>query len=245
MQHRHGNGLAFFSGAAAALLASLSLLACGDASGDGLTQGIAGTAGSAGNSGAAGTAGSSSGAGGGPGTAGTGGSPATPLPDAGTCNPAIVESPPTSASHLIECSEVSYDTNPPSGGSHYAIWAAFQSYDFAVPPGFLVHALEHGAVVFWYNCPEGCADEVADVEAFIASLPEDPLCNGLGVPRRTVLVPSPNLGSRWAASAWGFALTADCFDAAVFRDFYDEHYGRGPESLCNPPARPLTSDPCQ
>lgn len=147
-----------------------------------------------------------------------------------------VESPPTSAAHVTACSELVYSTNPPSGGEHYAAWAAFQTYDVPVHPGFLVHALEHGAVVFWYNCPEGCADEVAEVEDFIAALPEDPLCEPFSTPRRTVLVPYPELASRWAASAWGFALNADCFDAASFEAFYLEHVGRGREALCNPNA---------
>jgi hypothetical protein len=142
----------------------------------------------------------------------------------------IVESPPTSANHLEECSDIPYSTNPPSGGDHYQFWAAFQTYDTPVRPGYLVHSLEHGAVVFWYNCPEGCADEVDQVQAFIDALPEDPLCTT--VPRRTVLVPYPELASRWAASAWGFALTADCFDADAFGAFYAAHTGQGREDLC-------------
>jgi len=154
-------------------------------------------------------------------------------PGVGDCNVRIVESPPTSAIHELECSELSFTTNPPSGGNHYATWAAFQVYDTPVRPGFLVHALEHGAVVFWYNCPEGCGDEVDEVEAFIASLPVDPLCASATADRRAVLVPYPELGSRWAASAWGFALTADCFDAAEFETFYGDHVGRAPENFCN------------
>jgi hypothetical protein len=95
-----------------------------------------------------------------------------------------------------------------------------------------VHDLEHGAVVFWYNCPDGCADEVAEVEAFIDSLPEDPLCDGEGVPRRAILVPYPDLESRWAASAWGFTLNAECFDPDAFGAFYTARSGRGREPLC-------------
>ena len=226
------------------LLVPLALVACGDAGADGLTQPIGGSAGSAG---AGGTSGGIAGTGGsGGGVAGTGGSPVTPVPDAGggDCNARVVESTPGAALHELQCSSIEYSTNPPSGGNHYGIWAAYQSYDFPLPVGYLVHSLEHGAVVFWYNCPEGCADEVAQVDAFIAALPEDPLCDGYGVARRTVLVPSPDLPSRWAASAWGFALTADCFDATTFRAFYDAHYGRSPETLCNPPAEVYTSDPC-
>jgi hypothetical protein len=47
-----------------------------------------------------------------------------------------------------------------------------------------------------------------------------------------VLVPYPELASRWAASAWGFALTADCFDAEAFGAFYADHVGNAPEQLC-------------
>jgi hypothetical protein len=144
-----------------------------------------------------------------------------------------IDSPPTSAIHQTQCSDLTYTTNPPSGGDHYLVWAAFQSYDVPVRPGFLVHALEHGAVVFWYNCPEGCADEVATVQGFISDLPEDPLCDGAAAPRRAVLVPYPELGSRWAASAWGHALTADCFDEDAFGEFYSTHVGQAPENFCN------------
>ena len=213
---------------ALALLTCVALAACGGAEDDGLTEGFAGAAGQAGTGAGGRAALGASGAG-----AGTGGSSAGGDAGAGACNLTPIESPPSSAAHLVQCSAVSYDTNPPSGGAHYAIWPAFQSYDFPLSAGYLVHALEHGAVVFWYNCPEGCADEVAEVEAFIAGLPEDPLCAGTGAARRTVLVPAPTLGSRWAASAWGYALTADCFDSAAFGAFYTDHYGRGPEALCN------------
>lgn len=154
-------------------------------------------------------------------------------PGEGVCNVRHVESPPASAYHEEQCSELAYTTNPPSGGDHYGVWAAFQSYDVPVRPGFLVHSLEHGAVVFWYDCPEGCADEVAEVEAFIAALPVDPVCEPSPVDRRAVLVPYPELESRWAASAWGFALTADCFERDAFSAFYSEHVGRAPENFCN------------
>lgn len=228
------------SGRILAFIATVSagLPACGS-SGDPPaalpSAGAGGTAGSAGSAGSAGTAGSAGSAAGGTSSAGTGGASgdAGLPPGEGPCNVRIVESPPTSAIHQLECSDIAYSTNPPSGGDHYGVWAAFQSYDAPVRPGFLVHALEHGAVVFWYNCPEGCSDEVDEVEAFIAALPEDPLCETFAAARRAVLVPYPELSSRWAASAWGFALTADCFDADEFGGFYSEHTGQGPEALCN------------
>lgn len=52
-----------------------------------------------------------------------------------------------------------YNSNPPAGGTHYAtnLPAKFyQESDLAAlptnPEGYLVHSLEHGYVIFWYNC---------------------------------------------------------------------------------------------
>jgi uncharacterized protein DUF3105 len=221
-----------------ALLVAPASVACGDGSdtpaspaagaGGGSGSGAAGSGGTAGSTGVAGTLGASD---------------AGNVVTGGDCDVNVIASPPTSADHLTLCSDVSYDTNPPSGGAHYAIWPAFQTYDFPLPAGVLVHALEHGAIVFWYNCPEGCPDEVAEVEAFIAAEPADPLCVGTPAARRAVLVPYPELATRWAASSWGYALTADCFDPEAFGAFYTDHYGRGRESLCNA-GQAYTQNPC-
>lgn len=149
-----------------------------------------------------------------------------------------------SASHVADCSVLAEGSVPPAGGDHYGSWAAFQSYDFPVPHGFLIHSMEHGAVVLYYNCADGCALEVAEVEAWVDSLPEDPLCVGTGALRRVALTPDPNLDVRWAMSAWGHTLRADCFDSARFRSFYDAHYGHGPEQLCNAGVE-FSEPPCQ
>jgi hypothetical protein len=147
------------------------------------------------------------------------------------------------ATHLAECSNIIYASSPPVFGEHYPSWAAYKSYDFPVPLGFLVHDLEHGGVVIYYDCPDGCGDEVMTVQAFIDALPADPRCTA-DVRVQVVLVPRPGLGSRWAASAWGYSLTADCFDADLFGQFYAAHVGRGPENLCNQGVT-FDSDPCQ
>jgi hypothetical protein len=183
-------------------------------------------------------------------SAGTGGTPSGGAAGSGGNTPAACESvfeqyPPVPPfSHVAACSAVSYASNPPTGGNHYGTWAAFQNYDFAVPAGFLVHSLEHGAVVFWYNCPEGCADEVARANALIDSLPVDPLCAGTSTQRRAILVPSPDLDARWAASAWGFLVKAECLDEGTLLSFYAEHYGQGPEDFCSAPSTAVTASSC-
>jgi uncharacterized protein DUF3105 len=148
-----------------------------------------------------------------------------------------------SSEHLAECSDIRYATSPPVFGDHYPVWAAYQTYDFAVPLGYLVHDLEHGAMVIFYDCPDGCDDEVASAQAFIDALPDDPRC-GADVRLQVILVPRPGLGSRWAASTWGHSLNADCLDPQAFAQFYRDHHAQGRENLCNP-GTSISRDSCR
>jgi len=186
-----------------------------------------GSSGSSGGAGFAGGAGSS-GAAGNTFDADTGDAPPIPI-DAADC-PVVVEGHPIEGfNHVPNCDPTPYQTNPPSSGNHYGVWANYTTYATTFRPGFFVHDLEHGAIVITYNCPGGCPDEVAEVQAFIDSLPAD--CGT--PPRRVVLLPYPDLDVRWAASAWGFTLRADCFDRAAFGQFYADHYNHGPEDICS------------
>lgn len=162
----------------------------------------------------------------------------------GECNAVLTRFENGVRDHVGECTGVSYPMSPPVFGEHYPVWAAYQTYDFALPLGYLVHDLEHGAIVLFYDCPDGCADEVAQVQSFIDELPADPRCAPFGIEHQVVLVPRPGLRARWAASAWGYSITADCFDAQLFGEFYAEHVGRGPENLCNQGVV-FESNPCE
>jgi hypothetical protein len=162
----------------------------------------------------------------------------------GDCNVVAHTVTGLSALHVTVCAPLGYPDNPPAGGNHYPVWGAFQSYSFAVPRGFWVHDLEHGAIVFSYNCADGCPDEVAQVQALIDALPSDPLCDG-DPPRRVVMTPDPELDVRWGASAWGHSLRADCVDADRFRQFYSAYFGQGPEELCVQGSDFDGTPPCQ
>jgi Protein of unknown function (DUF3105) len=138
--------------------------------------------------------------------------------------------------HVDVCSYVDYGTNPPSSGNHYPYWGAFMSYDQPVPEGYWVHDLEHGAIVLTYNCGEaGCATDLAAAQQMIDQYPVDPVCmqDQEGVRARFVMTPDPHLDVRFAASAWGWTLRANCFDADAFLAFANAHYGQGREPLCD------------
>ena len=156
-----------------------------------------------------------------------GGSPSGPAP----CNAVEEQHPIEGFAHAAVCSHLSYATRPPSSGNHYPVWAAYRSYANPIPEGYWVHDLEHGAVVISYHCAD-CQSQLTAAQALIDSQPGDPLCAGGGPKARIVLTPDPLLDKPFAASAWGWTLRADCFDAAVFSGFLQRHYGQGREATC-------------
>ncbi len=154
-----------------------------------------------------------------------------PPPEAG-CALDIQQHPSEGQMHVPDCSAVTYGTNPPSSGNHYPDWAAFQSYDFAVPRGFLVHDLEHGAVVISYRCDQGCAADLASIQELVSSLEPDSTCAGNSARLRVVVTPDPQLDVPFAAAAWTWTLRAACFDPDSFAWFIGQHLGKAPEDTC-------------
>src|SRR5262245_28528391 len=53
--------------------------------------------------------------------------------------------------HVPEGSVIFYLTNPPTSGAHYPVPALGGFYGSDIAPGYLVAALENGAVVIYYN----------------------------------------------------------------------------------------------
>jgi Protein of unknown function (DUF3105) len=159
---------------------------------------------------------------------------AGPLPGESACT--VIEHvgiPVASRIHVPICTPVSYPTNPPSGGNHWPIWAAYRAYqETPVPHEMYVHNEEHGTIVFLYRCEGACPEVVAALSAVYDAFPPDPLCAGLGPAARLVLTPDPDLATPIAAAAWGATYTATCIDQASLMQFALDHYAQGPEDFC-------------
>lgn len=54
--------------------------------------------------------------------------------------------------HLAEESKLDFKFNPPTSGDHYASWIKKGFYGEPRIDGNLVHSLEHGYVIIWYDC---------------------------------------------------------------------------------------------
>lgn len=145
-----------------------------------------------------------------------------------------LESPPVAAAkHVPEKTPITYCSNPPSGGDHYPVWAAFQEYTAPVEWPYLVHSMEHGAVVLLYKCDgQACPEIVQQLKKIRDDAAPDPLCDNGG--KRIIIAPSTTILTKVAAAAWGKTYQAACVDAPTLSAFVRDNYAKGPEDLCNP-----------
>lgn len=124
--------------------------------------------------------------------------------------------------HIPEGQRVTYNSNPPTSGSHYATPASWGIYSKEPPVDErLVHNLEHGGIIISYN-PELIKN--GDLEKVKTQARELSAVNP-----RIIVMPRPNLDSVIALTAWGYLQKLKNFDPTVIRAFYDAHIARSPE----------------
>ncbi len=124
----------------------------------------------------------------------------------------------------------SYNTDPPTSGPHYAseMNAGFYPPEALesgppYPEGYLVHNLEHGYVIFWYNCDELEGQSCDELTAAIQGVMEK--VNNFKViayPRATLEVPV-------VMTSWGRIMRMPTFDTDQALAFVKANRNRAPE----------------
>lgn len=148
-----------------------------------------------------------------------------PLPDRGDQSllQDVEQFPSEGRSHVDPGTQVDYGTNPPTSGTHYPEWTDPGFYMETPESGYLVHSLEHGYVVIYYD-PDALTPEAeASLRAFARNHRER--FNAV------VVAPNPNDDpeSAYVLTAWTVMLRTDDYDAEQVRAFIAEYKGRGPE----------------
>lgn len=127
--------------------------------------------------------------------------------------------------HVSESVEPRYDSDPPTGGKHYSRPAAPGFYTTPQRYGHLVHFLEHGGVVLYYDPARLTSDEIQTLRTIVGSYPF--AFGGLiGTPR-------PDPAHVVIATAWGQILRMETFDVSQIQLFISAHRDKGPESRGN------------
>ncbi|HEX9789657.1 MAG TPA: DUF3105 domain-containing protein [Kiloniellales bacterium] len=112
-----------------------------------------------------------------------------------------------------------YDSPTPTSGPHDPVWTNTGFYSDPQRPTQIVHALEHGNIVIYYDAPE---TEV------LATLKDWAGLYG-GQWDGLVVTPHSGLGKTIVMTAWRKILRLDTFDPAAAAAFIDAYRGRGPE----------------
>lgn len=120
---------------------------------------------------------------------------------------------------------VVYTDWPAVGGDHDACWLDFVQYDEPVDEARLVHSLEHGTVVLLYNCPAGCADDLAQLSSYAEQL------NWWWI-----VAPDTRMTAQFAVLTWGHRLLLDCVDETTIDAFVVATRGQSPELTDEPPS---------
>jgi hypothetical protein len=144
---------------------------------------------------------------------------------------------PESAQHVDDGTDVQYETNPPTSGNHYDATAEPGFYDVAsgaqLPEERLVHNLEHGQIVFWYD-PNN--EEVQDeLDRLIVNQPTKYSLTLVAVPRSDIQAPTG-----FTMTAWGAMQACEEVSEDVINEFRAEFQGRGPERF--PEIPPFTGE---
>jgi len=115
------------------------------------------------------------------------------------------------ANHIEEGAEPSdWNSDPPTSGDHYALWATAGFYDDAIPDGYLVHDMEHGYVVIYYNCEQvdmDCESYKTAIGAAMAAAGSDPATQSV----KLIAVPRPGMDNPITYASWGHLYKAEAF----------------------------------
>jgi Protein of unknown function (DUF3105) len=123
--------------------------------------------------------------------------------------------------HIPEGEPVEYNSNPPTSGSHYAVWAKWGIYETAPLDQRLVHNLEHGGIVISYDPELIQGNDLEQLRIQVRDLSQ--------INPRIILTPREKFGAAIALTAWTYLQKLDTYDPEVVKAFYDAHIARGPE----------------
>ena len=122
-----------------------------------------------------------------------------------------------------------YSSNPPAGGPHYETTLPtkfYQESDLATLPknplGYLVHNLEHGYVIFWYNC------QVANTDCPALKQAIQNVMNETGG-TKLIAFPWAEMNTPLTMTTWGRLLRFTTPDPAKMKQFVERNRYQAPE----------------
>lgn len=123
--------------------------------------------------------------------------------------------------HVDLQASLNYKTDPPTSGPHYPFSTRPAFYTEPQAPGALVHSLEHGQIVIYYDPDKTPAAVVDRLKSYPTQYPGE--WDGVVVTPRAQ-------EEEVVLTAWRHALRQKSWDEKVAERFMDAFRGRGPEN---------------
>ena len=119
-----------------------------------------------------------------------------------------------------------YNSDPPTSGLHYAEEAQTGFFDeniYTYPAGYLVHNLEHGYIIFWYNCDLLDESDCSELKSQIRSVMDE--LGGI----KMIAYPWSSTDVPLVMTSWGRMQRFEIFDAEQVKAFYRANLNKAPE----------------
>ncbi len=138
------------------------------------------------------------------------------------------------ATHVGQGEAPTYSSRPATSGPHWNVGGGVAPmnwgvYTAPVPEPAVVHNLEHGGIVIWYQPAQTSQDDVQALTSYVEQQVRS---------ARFKVLLSPwageDFGAPIAVTAWDWKLYLDTADLDQVRAFVDDHYGEGPEPQGGP-----------
>lgn len=119
-----------------------------------------------------------------------------------------------------------FNTNPPSSGTHYEEHFTsefFNENTYDYPEGYLIHNLEHGYAIFWYNCdllsPEDCSQLKSEIRGVMEKAKM----------YKVIAYPWPKINVPVVITSWGRMLSMEKFDPELALTYVRQYREKSPE----------------
>ncbi len=137
-------------------------------------------------------------------------------------DPGVETFPDEGNTHVPVGTVIQYHTDPPTSGNHYPDPQPGGFYTTPILPGFLVHSMEHGGVIIYYDALFLSQTDLQALQTLAAAHP--------GTFGQVVVVPRQDSVYPIILTAWTHRLRLTVYDQMRIDGFLALFLGHGPEA---------------
>src|SRR5258708_3404640 len=146
-------------------------------------------------------------------------------------DPAVQTFPDEAHTHVPVGTVIQCNTDPSTCGDHYPLPQQGGYYQTSILAGFLVHSMEHGRVIVYYNPAVITTNQTTALHTLAQAHP--------GVFGQVICVPRNDAADPFILTAWTHWLRLTAYDQGRIDSFLSLFLGQGPEG---PWGGPVTSN---